>query len=86
MQATKITSILPLYGDECSVALTRFMDGAKMSRRISMSANAFVEALAAWHRGAMIQNAFPTLSADDREFLMTGITPEEWANIFGKEE
>lgn len=25
-----------------------------------------------------IQRAFPHLSADDREFIMTGITPEEW--------
>jgi len=24
----------------------------------------------------------PTLSADDREFLMTGATPEEWGEIF----
>jgi hypothetical protein len=28
--------------------------------------------------GALIQEAFPTLSPPWREFLMTGITPEEW--------
>jgi len=32
--------------------------------------------------GIMIQNAFPNLNPDDREFIMTGITPEEWAEIF----
>jgi hypothetical protein len=32
-----------------------------------------------WHGGALIQDVMPNLSADDREFLMTGITPEEWA-------
>jgi hypothetical protein len=32
--------------------------------------------------GALIQNAFPNLSADDREFIMTGITSEEWAQEF----
>ena len=25
-----------------------------------------------------IQDAFPDLSADDREFILHGITPEEW--------
>jgi hypothetical protein len=38
--------------------------------------------LAAWNAGAMIQDAMPDVSADDREFLMTGITPEEWADTF----
>jgi hypothetical protein len=32
----------------------------------------------AWAGGALIQEAMPHLSADDREFLMTGSTPEEW--------
>ena len=36
--------------------------------------------------GKLIQDAFPSLSADEREFLMTGITPEEWNSIFGEEE
>lgn len=31
-----------------------------------------------------IQHVFPYLSADDREFIMTGITPEEWNSVFGK--
>jgi len=39
--------------------------------------------LNSWNSGTLIQNAMPNLSADDREFLMTGITPEEWDNAFG---
>jgi hypothetical protein len=31
--------------------------------------------------GELIQNVFPHLDADQREFLMTGITPEEWAGM-----
>ena len=31
--------------------------------------------------GLLIQEAFPHLSADDREFLITGITAEEWATF-----
>jgi hypothetical protein len=34
----------------------------------------------------MIQDAFPDLSPDDREFLMTGITPEEWDSLDNDEE
>lgn len=30
----------------------------------------------------LIQDAFPDLSAEDREFIMTGITPEEWDDAF----
>jgi hypothetical protein len=39
--------------------------------------------IAAWRGGELIQRAMPNLSADEREFLMTGITPEEWENTFG---
>ena len=30
----------------------------------------------------MVQDRFPNMSADDREFLMTGITPTEWNKMF----
>lgn len=33
-----------------------------------------------------VQYAFPDLSTDDREFLITGITPDEWEKMFGGEE
>lgn len=36
------------------------------------------EQLVSWQNGTLIQFAFPDLSADEREFLMTGITPESW--------
>lgn len=40
--------------------------------------------LEAWYNGQLIQEAMPHLSADDREFIMTGITPEEWNEMFAK--
>ena len=37
-----------------------------------------------WRHGEKaIQNAMPYLTADQREFLMTGVTPEEWEKAFG---
>ena len=41
------------------------------------------EQLAAWVDGELIQNAMPHLNADQREFVMTGITPDEWQAAFG---
>jgi hypothetical protein len=36
-----------------------------------------------WQGGVLIQNAFPHLTPDQREFIKTGITPEEWDSVFG---
>ena len=37
-----------------------------------------------WKGGMLIQNAMPQLSADEREFLMTGMTPAEWNEMFAQ--
>jgi hypothetical protein len=34
----------------------------------------------------LIQDVMPDLSPDQREFLMTGMTPLEWTNMFGDDE
>jgi hypothetical protein len=39
-----------------------------------------------WMNGEMIQVAFPFLMAGEREFLMTGITPDEWDEMFKERE
>lgn len=36
--------------------------------------------------GLAIQNIVPHLCADDREFLINGITPEESKHFFGEDE
>jgi len=40
------------------------------------------EQIALWENGTLIQDAMPNLSADEREFIKTGITREEWDNAF----
>jgi hypothetical protein len=46
--------------------------------------------LASWYRwqmrGDKVQEAFSMLSADEREFLMSGITSQEWDEIFKDKE
>ena len=44
------------------------------------------EQIYAWQNGTLIQNAMPNLSADDREFIMTGITPEVWNETFKEQK
>jgi len=36
-----------------------------------------------WERGECIQNVFPELTPGQREFILTGITDEEWAEHIG---
>ena len=40
------------------------------------------EGFARWEGGTLIQVALPDLSGDDREFLISGITPAAWDQIF----
>ena len=44
----------------------------------------------AWFRwighNQYIQDAFKFLTDDEREFLLTGITPEQWENYFAEKE
>ena len=35
-----------------------------------------------WQDGALVQDAFPYLSADEREMLISGICPKCWDNTF----
>ena len=39
-----------------------------------------------WQSGAFIQDAMPNVPAEEREFIMTGITPEEWDEAFKEDE
>jgi hypothetical protein len=45
-------------------------------------------AIALWleTKHSLVQSAFPEMSADDREFLISGITPAKWNEMFPKEE
>lgn len=39
-----------------------------------------------WKSGMLIQNALPQCSNSQREFLLTGSTPEEWDAVFTNDE
>jgi hypothetical protein len=47
----------------------------------SLEINVTQEQLDMWKAGTLIQNAMPNLTADEREFIKTGITAAEWDTL-----
>ena len=37
-------------------------------------------------KDGLVQHIFPNLNPDEREFIMTGCTPQEWTDMFGDDE
>lgn len=65
-----------LYTTNC------ILNGEEVSREIHGLTPAMVHA---WKNGQMIQDAMPNIPAEEREFIITGITPEFWQATFGPE-
>jgi len=57
---------------------------SKLSGRVhSMELDVTDVELKRWHEGEYIQHVFPNLNSNEREFLITGITADEWDAAFG---
>ena len=48
--------------------------GVEHTREIDATEEQFIN----YRGGMLLQDAFPNLSDEDREFIKSGITPEEW--------
>lgn len=68
-----LTKISPLTGNENEM-------------EIPMSIREFSIAWQAFERGAMIQEAFHNLPAPMREFIKSGISPQEWDEILAPDD
>ena len=64
------------------ITRTSIYSGITRSRLLDITE----EQIEAYRNGALIQNAFPDLSDTDREFYLTGITRNEWIEMFSGEE
>ncbi len=42
--------------------------------------------LARHQRGELVQDVFPHLTADEREFLVSGLMPGDWEKLMGDED
>jgi hypothetical protein len=49
---------------------------------IDMTLKKFQKAYAEWIQGIHIQHAFPGVPPEIREFIKTGITPQQWNDAF----
>jgi len=52
----------------------------------AMELNITDKQLARYTNGELVQNVFPDMSLDEMEFIISGITPDEWLSTFGNEE
>ena len=43
----------------------------------------FEQRMLAWKKGMLIQDAFPELSDNAKEFILTGATADEWDEYMG---
>lgn len=62
------------------------LTGKTHSFPIPLSKSEFEWREMSWIQGTLIQNAFPMLTNDQREYIMSGITPNEWIATFGEDE
>ena len=44
------------------------------------------EQIERWVAGELVQDVMPNLTPEEREFMITGITPEEWDETFSVDE
>lgn len=64
------------------VHATSILDGSSGSMEIGIDLSGWE----AWQKGTLIQNALPLLNTDEREFLMSGILPDDFDSEFQEEE
>ena len=64
------------------------LTGIENSMEISLTPTEYKEwaRLEAGRTRPLVQDAFPQLSDDEKEFLITGITPEEWEKYMGSDD
>ena len=60
------------------ITRTSKLSGVTRQQEIAVTYNQ----LKAWENGELIQNAMPNLTPDEREFIQTGITADEWDKLF----
>lgn len=65
-------------GDQTKVTTVSRFSGKKNTLLLPLPMLLFEHGMERWDAGVLVQDAFPTLSPSQREFLMTGVTDEEW--------
>ena len=53
------------------------------NKKTTLEIDVTARQIASWEKGELIQDAMPNLTVGEREFIKTGVTPDEWDDIFG---
>ena len=69
----------------CKITLTDLF-GKRKSMIFIFSAMELRHSYYNWKSGQLIQDAFPYLNSNEREFIMTGLNPDEWVELMGEDE
>lgn len=72
----------PSESDQAVLIVTK--TGKQMA--IYCTAKQYTDGLAAYKKGALLQSAFSFLEDDEREFLQSGLLPDEFKKLFGEPE
>lgn len=62
------------------ITRTSWVSGITRTLDLPVTEAQFIE----WEGGKLVQDAFPNLDPDQREFLMSGVTADEWDGIFAE--
>ena len=77
--ARNVCNCAPDPTNRSMVITGRYYDDPTRSRTVVIP----MDAWRAMEGGALIQDAIPDISSDDREFLISGMSPEGWEKLFG---
>ena len=53
------------------------------NKKTTLEIDVTARQIASWEKGELIQDAMPNLTPAEREFIKTGVTPDEWDDVFG---
>ncbi len=84
-KALHVRADLEIQGEDGALTITRTSMFTRKKNTMTLPIR-HVDLLHWSQGGGLIQDVFPQLDAEQREFLMSGATPEEWAEVFAKEE
>ena len=71
----------PVIEYDMLITKTSILSGKTRTKEINVNQSQIDK----WVAGMLIQDAMPNVSVDEREFIMTGSTPEEWDLYFNEE-
>jgi hypothetical protein len=84
----KLGNLKVMFNEHDGVEAIKFIKTSILSgiTRSKWVKGVTLDGLSNWEGGDLIQDALSEVSIDDREFIMTGITPKEWDSVYDEEK